>query len=144
MTRREALIAGTSALVAPPASPSGVDPVVVARNDAAVDALLKRQVTDAISRWCGSCPDEAGLHGAGSAAQVVETLSASLACSQSRFFENAELVQRIRLASSFLERTQSAEGFVSLLTTNFNSPPDTGFVVHGVAFRCARSPEEQE
>lgn len=133
MTRREALVAGTTLFGSGPAKPATVDAMVVARNDAAVDGLLRCQVTDTSSRWCGSCPDEAGLYGAGSAAQVVEILSASLACSKSRFYGDGQLVQRIRLAAGFLERTQSADGFISLLTTNFNSPPDTGFVVHGVA-----------
>lgn len=92
-----------------------------------------RQETNEKSRWRGSYPDDVGLHGAGSAAQIIETFNASLVCPESRFFGSSEVLQRTRLAAGFLERTQSPEGFISLLSTNFNSPPDTGFVVHSVA-----------
>jgi hypothetical protein len=114
-----------------------IDAAVVGRNDALVDALLKKQETDPQSRWRGSCPDEAGLHSAGSAAQILDTFSGSLVYPKSRFFGSAELLQRMRLAAGFLERSQTPEGNIALLSTNFNSTPDTGFVVHSVASGAA-------
>jgi hypothetical protein len=133
MTRREILIGAAAAVAASAAPTPDIEASVVARNDASVESLLKNQETDPKSYWRGSNPDYAGLHTAGSAAQILETFSASLVYPKSRFFQNAELMQRMRLAAGFLERTQSPEGFISLLSTNFNSPPDTGFIVHGVA-----------
>jgi hypothetical protein len=114
-----------------------IDPAVTGRNDALVEALLNKQETDPQSRWRGSVPDDAGLHTAGSAAQILDTFSASLVYPKSRFFGNAELLQRMRMAAGFLERSQTPDGNIALLTTNFNSTPDTGFIVHSVASGAA-------
>lgn len=129
---------GRSAAIAAqtPAGGSVVERAVQ-RNDAAVRTLLGTQITDGASPWLGSVPDHVGLHTAGSAASVAETLAASFVHPQSTFHDDAAVLQRIRLAAGFLERSQSPEGNIDLLSTNFNSPPDTGFVVHGVATAAA-------
>jgi len=109
----------------------------VERNDTAVHALLQTQVTDPSSPFRGSVPDQSGLHSAGSAGGVSETLAASFVHPRSRFHRDGALLDRIRLAAAFLERSHSPQGNIHLLTTNFNSPPDTGFVVHNVATAAA-------
>lgn len=110
---------------------------VVERNDAAVRTLLQSQITDTVSANRGSVPDQFGLHSAGSASGVAETLAASYAHPRSAFHHDSTLLDRIRLAAGFLERVQGPQGNIDLLTTNFNSPPDTGFVVHNVATAAA-------
>ena len=110
---------------------------VVERNDAAVRAALQSQITDPASPNRGSVPDQFGLHSAGSASGVVETLAASFVHPRSAFHRSAVLLERIRIVAGFLERAQSPQGNIDLLTTNFNSPPDTGFVVHNVATAAA-------
>lgn len=147
LTRREALAmlgaAGASAVTARaqaiPLQPPPVSTLdgAVLRNDAAVRASLTAQITDRASRWRGSVPDQFGLHSAGSAGGVAETLTASFLHPRSTFHADTALVERLRLAAGFLERAQSAQGNIDLLTTNFNSPPDTGFVVHNVATAAA-------
>jgi hypothetical protein len=107
------------------------------RNDAAVRTLLDNQITDPASPWRGSVPDQFSLHSAGSAGGAAETLAASFVHPRSTFYGDNVLVERIRLAAGFLERAQSPQGNIDLLTTNFNSPPDTGFVVHNVATAAA-------
>jgi len=109
----------------------------VERNDAAVQSLLQAQITDSASRWRGSVPDQFGLHSAGSASGLSETLAASFVHPRSRFHRDGVVLERIRLAAGFLERAQGPQGNIDLLTTNFNSPPDTGFVVHSVATAAA-------
>ena len=110
---------------------------IVERNDAAVRAALQSQIADPASPNRGSVPDQFGLHSAGSASGVVETLAASFVHPRSAFHRTTVLLERIRIAARFLERAQSPQGNIDLLTTNFNSPPDTGFVVHNVATAAA-------
>jgi hypothetical protein len=145
-TRREALAmlgaGGAGAAVAHASADAAQQPVsalaaALARNDQAVRTLLGAQIADTASPWCGSVPDQYGLHSAHSAGGAAETLTASFVHPQSRYHGDPAVLERIRLAGGFLERAQSPQGFIDLLTTNFNSPPDTGFVVHNVATAAA-------
>lgn len=109
---------------------------VVERTDAAVDSYLKTQITEP-GPWLGSVADDYLMHTASTAGAVIELMTAAVNYPGSRHFKENEVVARIRLAAGFLERCQSPEGFVDLLSTNFNSPPDTGFVVHNVGAAAA-------
>jgi hypothetical protein len=145
LSRREALAmlgaAGASAMAGSAKTLDGqrLSPLdaALARNDTAVRTLLDSQIKDPTSPWRGSVPDQFGLHSAGSAGGVAETLTASFVHPRSAFHGDNVLVERLRLAARFLERAQGPPGNIDLLTTNFNSPPDTGFVVHNVATAAA-------
>jgi hypothetical protein len=129
------LTTAAAACAAPAVSPE-VAPRIVERNDAAAENYLRAQVT-APGPWQGSVPDDYLQHPAGAAGGLIETLTAALLYPGSKHYGDAALAGRIRLAAGFLERSQSAEGNIDLLSTNFNSPPDTGFVVHNVATAAA-------
>jgi hypothetical protein len=138
-TRRQVLwTLGSAALAAAaPAAPPYVDTQVVARNDAALERLLRAQVTDPAHPRFGGVPDEYGMFHAGTAGSLIETAAASWTAPQSKHHAAPEVLERIRHAAAFLERSQSTEGNIDLLSTNFNSPPDTGFVVHNVGTAAA-------
>jgi hypothetical protein len=134
MTRRTALLsisAGAAAAAAWTAEAQEIPSAVVARTDVAAESYLKSQITEA-GPWQGSIPDEYGMHPAGAASGLIEILTAAVNYRGSKHYQSNEAVERIRLAAGFLERSQSPEGFIDLLSTNFNSCPDTGFVVHNV------------
>jgi hypothetical protein len=81
-----------------PQSGQSLDALVVSaveRNDTAVQSLLQGQITDSASQWRGSVPDQFGLHSAGSASGVSETLAASFVHPRSRFHRDAVLLERI-------------------------------------------------
>lgn len=74
-----------------------------------------------------------GLYTAHAAGGIVEALAAAFLQPRSRFYRDTAILDRIRLAAGYLERSQTPDGNIDLVTTNFNSPPDTAFVVEGVA-----------
>lgn len=138
MTRRTA-IASISAGVAATAlrtEAQEAPTAVVARTDAAVESYLRTQITET-GPWLGSVPDEYLQHPAGAASGLIETLTAAVNYPASKHYRSNDVVARIRLAAEFLEKSQSPEGFIDLLSTNFNSCPDTGFVVHNVGTAAA-------
>jgi hypothetical protein len=122
---RAAPVAGNAS----PAPP----PVMVARHDERVEAMLARQITDTASPNAGGYPDAWEIVSPQSGSGAVAVFSAAYFCPASRYNRSAELRARILLAAGFLKRKQLPSGNIDLLTTNFNSPPDTGFVVHNVA-----------
>ncbi|MGD0772655.1 MAG: hypothetical protein ABSC05_07510 [Candidatus Solibacter sp.] len=138
-TRRQILwtLGGAALAAGAPAAPPEVDARVVARNDAALENLLRAQIADTANARLGGVPDEYGMYHAGSAGGLIETATASWIAPQSKHRGEPEVLERVRLAARFLERAQTAEGNIDLLTTNFNSPPDTGFVVHNVGTAAA-------
>lgn len=108
-------------------------PSLIDDHDRSLERALDAQVTDPRSRWCGASPDAWGLHHCGSAGRILRDGAASYFHAPSKFHRSPALLERMKLAADFLKRSQGADGNIDLLTTNFNSPPDTGFVVHNVA-----------
>src|ERR1039457_5991825 len=135
-TRRKILwTMGSAALAAgggapATAAPPEVDARMVARNDAALENLLRAQIMGTANPRLGGVPDEYGMFLAGAAGGLIEAAAASWIAPQSKHHGAGEVLERIRLEEQFLARSQSAEGNIDLLTTNFNSPPEPGGVFH--------------
>jgi len=139
MNRREAIALGVASIASlslPNQAESSRDAAasaLVQSHDEKLKHLLDSQVTDPQSRWCGGIPDQWDIHYCGSAAGLLRDGAAAYFHPRSRFQASKELLERMKLAAGFLSRSQNDEGNIDLLSTNFNSPPDTGFVVHSVA-----------
>ena len=130
---RRTLITSLAAAGAAPQLHGAEDLSAIVRvNDEVVDSYLERQNTDPRSRWRGSIPDAYGLHQPGSASGVLIRGLASLHHADSKHHGSAALRRRVRLAAEHLQRVQTADGNFDLLTTNFNSPPDTAFIMLNV------------
>lgn len=130
LSRRQAL----AAMAVPPAlegTGAAIDPAIIKRHDERVEMLLRSQITDPGHRSCGTLAGP--LPAPGGAGSILEGLTTAFVCSDSKFHRDRLLLERIKLAAAYLERAQSPDGNIDLPTTNFNSPPDTGFVAHSVA-----------
>lgn len=115
------------------ASPNDRLAEALRKNDKAVERLLGGQNTDPSSKMSGGFPDEYGLYPTASATGFLSAGIIAALSPQSRFHRSGELMRRMRLAQGFISRTLTPDGNLNLLITNFNSPPDTGFAVHGLA-----------
>ncbi|MBI1319251.1 MAG: hypothetical protein GC168_09945 [Candidatus Hydrogenedens sp.] len=138
-TRREAMKLGAASLAAlslpgrANADAPDIEESLVREHDAKVKRLLERQIVDASSPWRGSLPDEYDIHYCTAPASMLKDIAAAYYHPASLYSGDAEIVERMRLALGFLTRAQNDLGLVDLYSTNFESAPDTGFVVHGVA-----------
>lgn len=110
-----------------------LESIALKRHDAAVEGLLNRQVTDPSSPWCGGFLDPYLLCHPHSAGALLEHFMAAFLHPGSKFHRSPLLAGRMRLAAAHLNRRQHASGNFDLLITNFNSPPDTAFIMHNVA-----------
>jgi hypothetical protein len=132
VTRREA-IGVLAAAGAVSAAVPAIDTALVRRHDETVERYLGQQITDPGNPGCGSFPDEYGLFYTGTSSGILDAFTSAFVLPSSKFHKSALLFERIRLAARYLLDAQNAEGNVELVVTNFNSPPDTGFVTQVVA-----------
>lgn len=126
---RRALFAAPALAAATP----GGDYALLQQHDHSVESYLRSQVSDRSSRWFGRLPDATGLHHAGTASGALLAYLAAFHHPLSRFHQTAHLRDRIKLSADALAAAQTPDGNFDLLITNFNSPPDTGFIVHSAA-----------
>ena len=133
LTRREAITLAAAGAAQAQQTVPDFDPALAARYDKSVEDLLKRQNTNPADRRRGVVPDDTGLYFMGTAAGIIETFTSAFLCPQSKFHKNGLLIERAGLAAAYLMREQLPDGNAYLPITNFDSPPDTAFIVNGVA-----------
>lgn len=108
---------------------------LVARNDQDVEYALIHQINDGSRNDGGIVDVYSGLPSAshGGTAVYIAAMSAALYSQASRYYRSKQVVAALESALAFMLRRQHEDGTISLGSTNFNSPPDTAFVVNGIA-----------
>ncbi|WP_426446737.1 hypothetical protein ACP26L_23075 [Paenibacillus sp. S-38] len=114
-------------------------------NDEWTEASLREQIRDASSRYDGGIRDESGIARPTHVGtpRHMAVWACALVHPDSRYYHDNGLLEAFGLACDFILNRQHPDGTVSLGSTNFNSPPDTAFVVGGLA-QVYRLLEEHE
>ena len=105
---------------------------IVVQLDSNIERVLKRQATRENSRERGGFVSADGLVGPNSVSSA-STLSYGYLVPESRFYHSQELLERILMVGDFGRRRRSSSGNYDLLSTNFDSSPDTGFITQSLA-----------
>lgn len=108
----------------------------ISLNDQEVAEALELQVRESGSRHAGGIrnrltgipnPSHVGT------ASYMASMGAALVLPESRYYRDEQVIDALDWAADYMLRKQHADGTISLGGTNFHSPPDTGFVVTGLA-----------
>jgi len=113
---------------------STVQRKLISLNDQEVAEALELQVREPGSRHAGGIrnrmtgipnPSHVGT------ASYMAAMGAALVLPESRYFRDEQVIAALDRAADYMLGRQHEDGTISLGSTNFHSPPDTGFVVTG-------------
>ncbi|SEI92611.1 hypothetical protein SAMN04487995_2581 [Dyadobacter koreensis] len=102
---------------------------LVKLNDIGVENLRSFQVKDSESKDFGGLKDNFDILNPHSTAALIQWGACSLSSPRSQFYRSGELLNDMNSAANYLVKTQHSDGTIDLLSTNFHSTPDTGFLV---------------
>jgi len=102
---------------------------LVRYNDDRIPDLLDNQNRDEVSTVFGAVPDNYTIYHPGGAAIFIYRLLSGYFIGESQYYGNTDLIGPCINAAEYLEKVQYKDGTFDLLTTNFNSPPDTAFIM---------------
>lgn len=105
---------------------------LVGELDRHLEGVLARQVLDRDHTYRGGFIDGDRLVGSASVSAVAP-LGYAYLLAESSHYRSEALLERILLAAAFARRHRQPSGCFDLLSTNFDSAPDTGFVVQAIA-----------
>lgn len=129
MTRRDWLAGAAAATAtAVPAATSSLEDDALKRNEESVKRMLELQVTDPNDRAYGGYRDGDGIFAPGSGGGIIDALAPAVLHPRSKHRGSVDLMRRIEMAAKSLHAAQNEYGNFYLPITNYNSPPDTGFI----------------
>lgn len=105
-------------------------------NDDRIKEALKHRISDPAHSSFGGFADGHEIVTAQGTANFIKMALCSLLSPESDFYHDAILGQQITDAAQWLLKIQNADGSIDLHSTNFNSPPDTGFIVKWLGPTC--------
>lgn len=98
-------------------------------NDERIPKLLELQDRNQQSKHFGGVCDDWKIYTPGSTGGLIKILGISFSQPDSKYYLDEKLIEPLVLAAKYLLKVQHSDGTIDLLSTNFHSTPDTGFVV---------------
>ena len=136
MHRREALktvaLAAAATRLSAAATPPRLPQALVDAHDKGVDDVIAKQELTPGHRHRGNIRSADSLFWGGTPGGIISTLSTAYLLPQSRHYRKPLVFERIQLAAECFARIQTPDGNWVLPITNFNSPPDTSFIIQGM------------
>lgn len=106
---------------------------LVINNDAGIESLMTYQVKDQNSADFGGIKDQYDILNPHSTAALIQWGTCAVFSPNSKFYQSDFLLDQILSATQYLLKIQHQDGTIDLLSTNFHSTPDTGFIVKRLA-----------
>ena len=100
--------------------------------DSQVDTLLRRQVLDCSSSEYGGIVNPPDGMAGGTGVSSASAMGYAYLLEGSRYYGDSLLVERILLLTEFGRRVRRPSGCFDLIITNFDSSPDTAFLVKAI------------
>jgi hypothetical protein len=102
---------------------------LVKLNDQHVNQLRAYRITEPSKGAYGGSKDGDDIPNPQSTADFVRRAACAISCPESGYYQSTALLSEIQLAVQYLLKVQHTDGTIDLLSTNFHSTPDTGFIV---------------
>ncbi|QGY45226.1 hypothetical protein GM418_16570 [Maribellus comscasis] len=102
---------------------------LVLLNDEQVEKIAAQQNLDKSSKYYGGVYDTWKIVTPHSAGGLFKTLAIAYSQPKSKYYLDNSLLGKMEMAVKYLLKVQHSDGTIDLLSTNFHSTPDTGFVV---------------
>lgn len=101
--------------------------IILADSDKRLVYFIQEQVLDKNSPYYGAFIDRRGVSEAKVTLYRLETIIACYLCSDSKYYKNKNVYERILAGLKYVKSVQHENGLFDYVSCNFNSAPDTAF-----------------
>ncbi|MEX2514503.1 MAG: hypothetical protein WD398_16495 [Cyclobacteriaceae bacterium] len=106
---------------------------MIKNNDGSVDRILERYISEKSDPKFGAILDAYAIPSPHASTSFLKSGICALITEESKYFKDGSLLEKLGHAANFLLNLQHEDGTIDLLSTNFHSTPDTGFIVKWLA-----------
>ncbi|MEX0882664.1 MAG: hypothetical protein WDZ72_04255 [Cyclobacteriaceae bacterium] len=106
---------------------------MIENNDGSVDRILEWYISEKSDPKLGAILDAYGIPSPHASTSFLKSGICALITEESKYHKDGSLLEKLGHSAKFLLNLQHEDGTIDLLSTNFHSTPDTGFIVKWLA-----------